>query len=299
MKTSLDHLPQRKQQDVQTIATLLRNEFGKYLESKSSIKANYRILKIILFGSHAKGSWIYDPANGYISDYDILLIVNDPVLVEEYELWRATEDHIQRSISTPVGLIIHTIEDVSNHLHQGHYFFKDIREQGIELYSYSKKELVQPGNLTRQEQKIIAEKHFQQWFESASDFLITFRFDKNRGKLKQAAFLLHQAAERFYGCTLLVCTNYRPKTHDIAQLRSLCAQQDSRYFDNLTSNTKFNRRSFQRLKHAYVDARYSEHYKITKEELNWLAQEVEKLQTLTETVCKEKIETLSTEGTMK
>ncbi len=92
--------------------------------------------------------------------------------------------------------------------------------------------------------------------------------------------MLHQAAERFYGCTLLVCTNYRPKTHNIAQLRSLCAQQDSRYFDNLTSNTKFNRRSFQRLKHAYVDARYSEHYEITKEELNWLAQEVEKLQAL-------------------
>ncbi len=299
MKTSLDHLPQRKQQDVQTITTLLHNEFSTYLEGKSSVKANYRILKIILFGSHAKGSWVDDPANGYISDYDILLIVNDPALVEEYALWHAVEDRIQRSISTPVGLIIHTIEDINNHLHQGHYFFKDIREQGIELYSHSKKELAQPGNLTPQEQKAIAENHFQQWFESASDLLVTFRFDKDRGKLKQAAFLLHQATERFYGCTLLVCTNYRPKTHNIAQLRSLCAQQDSRYFDNLTSTTQFNRRSFQRLKQAYVDARYSEHYQITKEELNWLAQEVEKLQALTEMVCKEKIETLSTEGTMK
>ena len=153
MKTSLDHLPQRKQQDVQTITTLLRNEFSTYLEGKSSVKANYRILKIILFGSHAKGGWVDDPANGYISDYDILLIVNDPALVEEYALWRAVEDRIQRSISTPVGLIIHTIEDISNHLHQGHYFFKDIREQGIELYSHSKKELVQPGNLTLKSRK--------------------------------------------------------------------------------------------------------------------------------------------------
>ncbi len=293
MKTSLGHLPQQKQQDVQTIATLLRDELDKYLATKNDAKARYRILKIILFGSHAKGTWVYDPTNGYISDYDILLIVNDPALIEEYELWNVIDDNIQRRISTPVGLITHTIEDISNYLHKGHYFFKDIRQQGIELYSYSKKELVQPGNLTLQEQKVIAEKHFEQWFESAQKFYKHFKIAIQDSDDHFAAFMLHQTVERFYGCTLLTCTNYRPKTHSIAQLRSLCAQQDARYFDNFTSNSKFNRRSFQRLKHAYVDARYSEHYEITEEELNWLAQEVDKLQTLTEEVCKAKIASLN------
>ncbi len=288
MKTSLDHLPQRKQHDVQTIATLLRDELDKYLANKGT-KAHYRILKIILFGSHAKGTWVYDPVNGYISDYDILVIVDDPALVEEHSLWRAVEDHIQRRISTPVGLITHTIEDVSNYLHQGHYFFKDIREQGIELYSSGDKALVQPGNLTPQEQKIIAEKHFDRWFESATRFFFNYMTNFEKGWHKEAAFMLHQTAERFYGCTLLVCTNYLPKTHNLSQLRSLCTQQDSRFFDNLTSNTPFDRRCFQRLKRAYVDARYSEHYEITEAELNWLAQEVEKLQSLAEEVCKAKI----------
>ena len=73
MKTSLDHLPERKQHEVQTIATLLRDEFEQFVQRKtSSTKADYRILKIILFGSHAKGTWVNDPIHGYVSDYDRL-----------------------------------------------------------------------------------------------------------------------------------------------------------------------------------------------------------------------------------
>jgi len=47
---------------------------------------------------------------------------------------------------------------------------------------------------------------------------------------------------------------------------------------------------FQLLKNAYVDARYSEHYEITQEELSWLVERVVCLQQLTEKFCKEKIE---------
>ena len=102
--------------------------------------------------------------------------------------------------------------------------------------------------------------------------------------------MLHQATEHFFSCTLLVCTNYLPKTHNIEHLRSLCAQHHQDFTRLFPADTKDNRRSFQRLKRAYVDARYSEHYEITSEELNYLADEVTKLQTLVETVCKSKIE---------
>jgi len=50
------------------------------------------------------------------------------------------------------------------------------------------------------------------------------------------------------------------------------------------------RRRFQLLKNAYIDARYSKHYEITREELDWLVERVECLQALTERLCKEKIE---------
>ena len=54
-------------------------------------------------------------------------------------------------------------------------------------------------------------------------------------------------------------------------------------------DNKFHRRSFHRLKRAYVDARYSEHDEITVEELAYPTQEVEKLKGLTEKVCRERI----------
>jgi len=285
MKATLDHLPERKQRDIQTIATVLRDALDEFLDGKTGSKLNYRIQKIILFGSHAKGTWVDDPANGYLSDYDILVIVNQNALVDEYEIWQAAEDKIQRRVQAPLGLIVHTLADVNDQLQKGNYFFKDIREEGIELYSANGRELPMPGKLTEEEWKEIARKHYEQWFKSASKFLTLYQDAISREFLNEAAFLLHQATERYFSCTLLTCTNYLPKTHNLEHLRSLCAQQDLQFSTLFPSDSKFHRRSFQRLKRAYVDARYSEHYEITREELDWLETEVNKLRILSESVC--------------
>ena len=285
MKTSLDHLPERKQEDIRTIATGLRDALDDFLAGKTGRRLQYRILKIILFGSHAKGTWVEDPDNGYVSDYDILVIVNQPALVEEYEVWQTAEDRIERKVSAELGLIVHTLGEVNENLAQGQFFFKDIREEGIELFSADNRELAQPGKLTPEERKAIAQKHYDQWFVSAGRFLITCHDHMERQWINEAAFELHQAAERFFSCTLLVCTNYLPKPHNLKHLRSLCAQQDLRFARLFPRDSKFHRRSFQRLKRAYVDARYSEHYEITLEELDWLSSEVAKLQELTKEVC--------------
>lgn len=296
MKTSIDHLPETKRRELQAIATLLRNEFDAYLAKKSSLSDHNQIEKIILFGSHAKGTWVDDPENGYISDYDILLLLSEDTLVEEYALWNKAEEKIQRSITVPLSLIIHSLPDVSNQLMKGHYFFKEIREQGIELYNGNNKPLREPGNLTAEEQKEIAEKHYEQWFNSAKSFVIDYGHCMDRKDLKKAAFELHQAAERFYSCALLVHTNYKPKTHSLSQLRTFCTNQDPRFQNTFLGNNQFNRRSFQRLKRAYIDARYSEHFEITEEELEWLAGEVETLKGLVEESCRQRIDGFSNVG---
>ncbi len=289
MKTSIDHLPEKKQRELLSIITILRDEFDAYMGHKSSIPKDNKIAKIILFGSYAKGGWVNDPANGYTSDYDILILLNGETLVEEYSLWNKAEEKIRRHITVPLSIIIHSIEDVSNLLHQGHYFFSDIQRQGIELYSGIKKDLRQPGNLSVAEQKSIAKKHYEQWFKSANGFLKTYHFNMSENELNIAAFLLHQATERFYSCTLLVFSNYKPKTHDIEELRGFCGKHDSRFLQTFPGKSQFNRRSFQRLKRAYIESRYSEHYVITEEELNWLAEQVEALKVLTKACCKAKM----------
>ncbi|WP_059123263.1 HEPN domain-containing protein [Vibrio sp. MEBiC08052] len=292
MKTALDHLPERKQQELHTITTVLRDTLDDFLRNKNGSKAEFRILKIILFGSHAKGTWVNDRPNGYISDYDILVIVNRSALVEEYAVWHSAEEQIARRVtSAPLGLIVHTLNEVHQQLQQGHYFFADIREQGIELFSADKRELPTPGNLSEAERVTIATKHFNHWFSSAAQFYESAYKPMLENKyFNYAAFQLHQVTERLFACTLLVCTNYLPKTHNLESLRSMCAQQAPAFAELFPMENKFHRRSFQRLKRAYIDARYSEHYEISAEELVYLQSEVEKLRQMTERVCRGRIE---------
>jgi len=47
---------------------------------------------------------------------------------------------------------------------------------------------------------------------------------------------------------------------------------------------------------AYVDARYSPHYKITAEELAWLGEHVTALQELVKTACEERLDVLRAGG---
>ncbi|MDW6092428.1 HEPN domain-containing protein [Vibrio rhizosphaerae] len=290
MKTSLDHLPESKQQELATISTILRDTLEDYLQGKTASKSEFRIVKIILFGSHAKGTWVNDPVNGYISDYDILVIVNKAALVEEDVVWQRAKEQIDRKVtSAPLGLIVHDLQEVNERLQQGHYFFKDIREEGIELFAATPKPLAEPGDLTEAEQREIARKHYEQWFESAEQLFVFFQDGMKRQWLKQSAFLLHQSTERFFACTLLTCTNYLPKSHNIEKLGKLCAQIDAEFATIFPLDNKFHRRCFRRLQRAYIEARYSEHYEITVEELEYLQGEVQKLRELLEWVCLERV----------
>ncbi|CAM3525609.1 HEPN domain protein [Vibrio aerogenes CECT 7868] len=287
MKTSLDHLPERKQHELAQISAILRNTLDEYLVGKQGSKSGFQIHKIILFGSHAKGGWVSDIPNGYVSDYDVLVIVNKDALVDEDIVWRKAEEQIERKVkSAPLGLIVHTLNEVNEQLQKGHYFFKDIREQGILLFDANKKALAEPGDLTDAERLEIAQGHFDYWFESAQRFIYFFEQSlSDRKWFNEAAFNLHQATERFYTCLLLTLTNYRPKTHNVEKLKHYCAEQDPDFADIFPMDDKFHRRSFRRLQRAYIDARYSMHYEITEEELRYLAGEVEKLKELVERVC--------------
>ena len=46
---------------------------------------------------------------------------------------------------------------------------------------------------------------------------------------------------------------------------------------------------FEKLKQAYVKARYSKHYRISEEELTWLGEQVEELGRVVHAVCSERI----------
>ncbi|MES2824573.1 MAG: HEPN domain-containing protein, partial [Pseudomonadota bacterium] len=144
-------------------------------------------------------------------------------------------------------------------------------------------------NLTPQEYKAIAEEHFDVWHRSSKSFYIHYETSIHIPDYRNAAFQLHQATEHCFACLLLVLTNYKPYTHNLIRLNSLAISQNARIAEVFPQDTKMHRSRFQLLKKAYVEARYSMHYKISLEELTWLGERVKHLQELTEKLCKEKI----------
>ena len=110
-----------------------------------------------------------------------------------------------------------------------------------------------------------------------------------RGKLKIAAFLLHQATEQLYQCILLVFTLYSPASHNIEHLRSLCEDRDPRLIEVWPRATKAERYYFNKLKEAYVKSRCSMEWSIDAERLEWIAEKVQKLQQMAKVVCEERL----------
>lgn len=296
MKTSLDHLPEAKQRDLARVLQTLVAEFDAATAfGTAPHKRDGRILMVVLFGSYARGDWVDDPKSGYASDYDLLVVVNQHRLTEVTEFWAKADDEllkaysVTRKISAPVNFIVHDLADVNQRLRHGAYFFTDILRDGIVLYEAGGVELAKPVPLTQEEALTEARGYFYEWFGSASNYYILAADAFGRGMPKEAAFLFHQATERYYHCVLLVLTLYSPKSHKLNFLRSQVERLAPRLIEAWPRTTRFEVRTFELLRRAYVEARYSENYEITSEELAWLTEKLKIVQILVRDICEKRI----------
>lgn len=290
MKTSLRKLPKRKRDELRIVTDRIRQVVG--------------VDKIILYGSYARGDWVEElGSNGYYkyqSDFDLLVIVDEKKLAKKREKWARMEDSIHRSalVKTPVCIITHNIQYVNEMLRQGQYFFSDISKEGILIYDSKKSELVKARKKkSPEERQKKAAKDFERWYKSANVFFKHYQYALNDGDYLNAAFQLHQATERLYSTILLVFTTYRPKLHDIEKLGKLAAAHDPKLPTVFPRGIDEEIRLFNLLKSAYIESRYDiENYSITREELEWLAKRVIKLQKLTASICKKKIKSFTKVG---
>ncbi len=298
MRSSLDHLPAGKRHELAFVVEVLRDGFATALATRESAEArDGRILKIILFGSYARGDWVEDPVGRYFSDYDLLVVVDHERLTDMLDVWEGPEKRLLSALSsgarlrTPVNFIVHTLEDVNQQLARGRYFFVDIVRDGISLlglpdHPFDEPEVLEPATALRE-----ASEYYEDWCASAGAFLRTAN-SIICTEPKLAAFLYHQASEHLYNCLLLVVTLYTPKSHNLIRLRQLAAPLDLRLTDVWPTSTKFEKRCFELLRAAYVKARYSRHYQITAEELEWVAGRVEILRALVQDICEARLSEL-------
>jgi predicted nucleotidyltransferase/HEPN domain-containing protein len=297
MRADLDHL--RRVHRRELALAVLFECFEDWLKTKQKPERKQgRILKIILYGSHARGTAVEDRGSGYMSDYDLLIVVNHEDLTD-FEVWESAEDALSREqlrgrLRREVSLIVHSLRDVNDQLARGRYFFMDIVREGIALYEADGFPFADPQPLTPKVALAEAQGYFEHWFGASARMLELAIEAKGRGFLNEAAFLLHQAAERAYHCVNLVLTLYTPKNHNLKQLHKQAVKLDTRFVEIGGSDGKlwrrggrFGKRCFELLRRAYVEARYSKHYVITAEELAWCVERVKALQEIVEAVCRD------------
>ena len=302
MRTSLDHILPHKRRDLERVVQIIFEEFEDALAlAKNDWKKRGRIEKIILYGSYARGDWVDEPhtAKGYRSDFDLLIIVNDKRLTERVDYWLKADDRLMRelaitqTIKTPVNFIVHTLQEVNDGLAHGRYFFMDVRKDGIALYQSADDELHEPKPKTPKSALAMAQDYFDEWFPAGMRKFKLSRDAIEQQFSKEAAFLLHQTAETLYHSVLLVCTFYTPHVHNLGFLRKQAERIDRRLVDAWPRETRAERAKFEKLKDAYVKARYSKHYRITEEELRWLCDRMEELGQAVHLVCTERLAELA------
>ena len=135
--------------------------------------------------------------------------------------------------------------------------------------------------------------YFEDWFQTAQQFYRQHEHAFADGALNIAAFDLHQAVERLYHCLFLVRTLYSPKTHNLNRLRDLAEELEPSLKAVWPRNSRFEKRCYALLRDAYVKARYSRSYRITDEQLAWIAERVTLLQSLVREACETRIEDLA------
>lgn len=297
MRSDIDHLPPVQQSELDRVKQTLMGEFADAIaRANQPWKKNGKILKIILFGSYARTDWVDEPENGYQSDFDLLVIVSHPDLTDVADYWYVAEDKILHDgkIARPVNIIVHTLDEVNQALSRGEYFWTDIARDGIVLYELPGNTLAMPKPLTAADAYEMASAYFQDWLAKVDSGIKLAAFATQEGEQKDAAFLLHQATERAYICVLLVRTLYFPRSHNIKFLRSLAEDSEPRLIEAWPRATRIDRRRFELLKRAYVEARYSASYEIGNDDLDALSKSVRALRDIVETVSRERLETLKT-----
>lgn len=300
MKISLDHLPEGKRAELAYVVDVLRQgfAFATARRTQPHLRAA-KLLKIILFGSYARGDWVEDPVGRYFSDYDLLVVVNHDDLTDVPEFWEKTESRLRADLSegtrlrTPTTPIYHSFDDVNEKLRLGRYFFMDILRDGIVLFEEPGYDFVEPQPLSPEQALQETRDYYEEWFESAAGFLDTARYAMSQGRLKEAAFQLHQAVERFYHCLFLVRTLYSPKTHNLNRLRDMAEGLEPRLKEVWPREDRFQKRCYALLRDAYVKARYSRSYQISADELAWIAERAGALHGLIQRACLARIETLA------
>lgn len=288
MKNSIDFLPERKQRDLRELAALIRDEVKD-------------VVMIILYGSYAANTYVerderrdYGVRTIYMSDYDLLVVTKRRLgeresTVEARIRERFAAGKNDENLPRP-QIINESISKLNDALTMGRYFYVEIVAKGIMLYDSGECQLATPGELDYAEIKKMAEEYYDDKFSDGLDFFKGANFYYQEENYHMTAFMLHQATESFLKTIPLVYILYGYKEHDLQFLIEKCKPYTLELAKVFPCDTDEEKRLFDLLRHAYLEARYNKkNFIVTKADIDVLVPKIELLRDIVEKVCKERI----------
>lgn len=288
MKDSIAYLPKDKQEDLNFLV-------------KEILKRLPQTEYIILYGSYARGNYVRRSIRiedggiptVKISDYDIYVITSginskkaETILDNVEDIFFAGKDFDR---DTPVQFINDDIKVFNKFIEEGRYFYTQIKQEGVILYTNGKYKLARRRKLNFEEIKIQAQEYFDEKFKKGNGFLKGANFHYGEEDYILSSFNLHQACENYYYAIRLTFTLRNNKQHNLSKLSTSVKRHSEDLKTVFPQNTLEEKRLFALLKAAYVDARYNPHFMVTKEDIDSLVPKVELLRDIAKRICEAKI----------
>ena len=287
MKTTLSQLPDYAKADLKQIVSLVLEKLP-------------RTEMIILYGSYARGTYVeYDERDefgiwtSFMSDYDILVVTSQ---TDVKEAGRILDDvdakyYKRPDNQVPIQFINDDIEKLNSDLSEGRYFYTGLKKDGIMLYDSGNYKLERARKLNYEEIRQQAEEYYDEKCGYAGDFLTGAKYYYELEKYKMSSFHLHQACENYFYALRLVHTLKNSKQHNLSKLLGATSKYSPELKKIFPRKPQEEKRLFELLRLAYVEARYNPKFVVTKEDIDALLPKVERLREITEQTCKAQIET--------
>lgn len=298
MKTSINYLPEQKREDLRRIV-------------KCVLEVLPDCEMIILYGSYARNTYVdydqrieYGVRTCFMSDYDILVVtatrfqnfaINN-ILNKAIDNYYKGKNPYE---STTIQFINESIDDLNKAILKNRYFYTDIKREGIMLYDSGRHKLARRRKLNFQEIKELAEEYYDDKYGRGDSFLKQANYAYMDHDFRMASFDLHQACENYYKSLILTFTLYSPKEHSLIELSAKAKTHSLDLSKAFPRDTEEEKRLFDLLQNAYIQARYNKLFRVTKEDIEALIPKVEQLRDITRQSCEERIRTYAAKSKKK
>ncbi len=241
---------------------------------------------IWLFGSYARGDQINDSRidsqgalSEYHSDLDILVVFNNHHWVKKTYVWQLIDADIAQdtSIGPRVHLITEYLPRFLEAVANSEFFYFDIVREGVVLDNIGLT-LEQPKPLSPAQHRQYAVGYLEMFYQRALDSQQGFELYYQRGNYGPAIYCLHQMCERLFYTYLLVETHYKPRSHDLINLRTQAGSRDKAILTLIPQASKEQQTQWHFLNRAYVDSHYQLKYQVDLALLDTVASWVESFQ---------------------